>query len=130
MMRSHPPAKLLISVVVCLTLLHPPIMYHQPLGSLSLVSPAVAEARRALVLSTGAHVMVMTHDRKHFYKYFRGDTAIRILDTLRVKWSSPRLFNDPFDVQVDVRFPFTPGEFLARMATEIERAIFAKDEPT
>lgn len=73
--------------------------------------------------------MVKTHDREYFHKYVKGEDAVRILETLRVKWTSSRLFNDPFDVQVGIRFPFEPGLLLARTAAEIEKVLFAEDEP-
>ncbi len=39
-----------------------------------------------------------THDREHFYKYMPASTARLVLQTGRMRWSSPLLFNDPFDV--------------------------------
>lgn len=39
------------------------------------------------------------HDKEYFYKYVTADTAKLILKNLQVKYSSPILFNDPFDNQ-------------------------------
>lgn len=45
-------------------------------------------------------VMIKPHDRKYFYKYVSAKAAKRILDKCEIKWSSPLLFNDPFDCQI------------------------------
>jgi hypothetical protein len=39
-----------------------------------------------------------SHDREHFYKYMPASTARLVLRTGKLRWSSPLLFNDPFDV--------------------------------
>jgi hypothetical protein len=38
------------------------------------------------------------HDREYFYKYMPASTAKLVLQSGRLRWSSPLLFNDPFDV--------------------------------
>jgi len=40
-----------------------------------------------------------THNKDYFYKYVAADTAKLILKNLKVKYSLPKLFNDPFDNQ-------------------------------
>ena len=54
------------------------------------------------------------HDRTHFFKYMPAETARKVLLTRRLRWSSPFLFNDPFDVPRDIAHGFT--------ATDITRA--------
>jgi hypothetical protein len=44
-----------------------------------------------------------SHDRKCFYKYTTADTAKRVLQNNSLRWALPKLFNDPFDVQFDLR---------------------------
>lgn len=39
------------------------------------------------------------HDRSRFYKYVSAETAKIVLETKQVRYSSPLVFNDPFDVQ-------------------------------
>lgn len=39
------------------------------------------------------------HDRDRFYKYMSAETAVKVLEASTVRYSSPLLFNDPFDVQ-------------------------------
>ncbi len=41
------------------------------------------------------------HDKDYFYKYVSASTLIKILQFQTMRWSSPLLFNDPFDLQVD-----------------------------
>jgi len=73
--------------------------------------------------------MPKTHDRDHFHKYVTGPVAVKILDALQVRWSSARLFNDPFDTQVDLRFDFSVKERNKRLEEEIEKLIFSETEP-
>ena len=47
-----------------------------------------------------------SHDRKHFYKYMTAETAKMVLQNGTLRWSSPSLFNDPFDVQFDLHIEY------------------------
>jgi hypothetical protein len=47
-----------------------------------------------------------SHDRKHFYKYMTAETAKTVLQNGTLRWSSPSLFNDPFDVQFDLHIEY------------------------
>ncbi len=38
------------------------------------------------------------HDREYFYKYTKADAAMAIIKTRSLRWSSPLIFNDAFDV--------------------------------
>ena len=46
------------------------------------------------------------HERVHFYKYVTADAALKILTNRTLKYSSPLLFNDPFDIQFDLHFGY------------------------
>lgn len=41
------------------------------------------------------------HDRRFFYKYMPAETARIVLKKRTLRWSSPALFNDPFDIHPD-----------------------------
>ena len=41
------------------------------------------------------------HDRRFFYKYMPSETARIVLANRTLRWSSPVLFNDPFDIHPD-----------------------------
>src|SRR2546426_288374 len=84
----------------------------------------------ASVEKLGDLIVVITHNRKFFYKYVKGNDALSILDDSRVKWSHPRIFNDPFDVQADIRFPFSTDELTGRVAHVFEETIFSPVEPS
>jgi hypothetical protein len=45
------------------------------------------------------------HNRDGFFKYYTPEAAISTLESGSRKWSSPLLFNDPFDNQFDLDFP-------------------------
>lgn len=55
--------------------------------------------------------MIKTHDREYFYKYVTAEVAKLILETLKVRCSSPLLFNDPFDSQIPVKINSTEMDF-------------------
>jgi hypothetical protein len=59
------------------------------------------------------------HDRQRFYKYATARTAKVIISGRSLRWSSPLLFNDPFDVPRDMSLPFNTGELQAAIHGEI-----------
>jgi hypothetical protein len=66
-----------------------------------------------------------THDRQSFFKYMSAATANVVLTNRTLRWSSPILFNDPFDVPREMSFGLTPGDIVdalgRRMSDLIER---------
>jgi hypothetical protein len=50
------------------------------------------------------------HDVPFFYKYATAATALRIVINRTLRWSSPSLFNDPFDVPQEADLGFTPDQ--------------------
>lgn len=56
-----------------------------------------------------------THNRAYFYKYMPAETAALVLKAGKLRWSSPLLFNDPFDVPRSLAGDMT--------ATDIARAV-------
>jgi hypothetical protein len=47
---------------------------------------------------------------RRFYKYVTGEVARTVLATRQLRWSSPLLFNDPFDVRINLELPFATAE--------------------
>jgi hypothetical protein len=41
-----------------------------------------------------------------FYKYMAAETGKKVLEKSSLRWASPTLFNDPFDVQFDLRVEY------------------------
>ena len=72
----------------------------------------------------------MLHNRKYFYKYATLETVLTILQKRTVKYSSPAIFNDPFDTQTRIGFSFEESEFVKRYRDELYRLIFADAEPS
>ena len=56
----------------------------------------------------------MLKNKEHFYKYVTAETALLILQNRTLKYSSPILFNDPFDTQTKIAFSFDMSEFMER----------------
>jgi hypothetical protein len=61
--------------------------------------------------------MYKYHDKACFYKYVTSDVAKIILNTLKVKCSSPILFNDPFDSQIEIQHDVVSAEDLIKRTT-------------
>jgi len=55
--------------------------------------------------------MTKTPQRDLFFKYASASTAIKILEGSTVRYSSPVIFNDPFDIQSGLHFQFDTGSF-------------------
>ena len=71
--------------------------------------------------------MVKTHDREFFFKYTSAVGARAILTNLAVRWSSPLLFNDPFDAQLDFNPGFDPSRLPDLLLPRIEAMIHSDD---
>lgn len=71
----------------------------------------------------------MLHNREYFFKYVTAETALLILGSLKLKYSSPVLFNDPFDTQTRFDFDFEIDDFTHALNNEIYRLVHAEKEP-
>lgn len=67
--------------------------------------------------------MPRTHDRQSFFKYMPASTARAVLETRSLRWSSPLLFNDPFDVPRQLSFGITPQQLMEASARYIAQLI-------
>jgi hypothetical protein len=65
----------------------------------------------------------------YFYKYPSAETAIKILESKVFRYSSPLLFNDPFDVQTGLHFDFDVSQFPEKVWTLIERLVLQSARP-
>lgn len=72
----------------------------------------------------------MYHNRKYFYKYVTAKTALLILRTRKLKYSSPVTFNDPFDVQTRVDYGFELSDMMGAYKDEMYKLIYGDIEPT
>src|SRR5262245_8464513 len=59
-----------------------------------------------------------THDRESFFKYTTVSTAQIVLATRKLRWSSPILFNDFFDVPRELEVAFDRADFDRAMSEE------------
>ena len=70
------------------------------------------------------------HDRESFFKYMSASTARAVLTNRSLRWSSPILFNDPFDVPRELSFGITPDEFVKASARRMTHLISHPPEDT
>jgi hypothetical protein len=64
-----------------------------------------------------------THDRQSFFKYMSVATATIVLKNRTLRWSSPVLFNDPFDVPRELSFGLTPEGIVQALARRVAALI-------
>jgi len=64
------------------------------------------------------------HNRECFFKYLSAESAHRVISSKSLKWSSPLIFNDPFDHQTGFQIGFDGEEFAQGVMAAMERIIF------
>ena len=64
-----------------------------------------------------------------FYKYMTAEVGKIVLDSKKLRWSSPILFNDPFDVKREFSLGFESNEIREPLINELKRLVYAKDIP-
>jgi hypothetical protein len=57
----------------------------------------------------------MSSPPSRFYKYMKASTTKTVLESNSLRWSSPTLFNDPFDLQFDLQLKFDSDRVLNRV---------------
>jgi len=66
------------------------------------------------------------HQRTHFFKYTSANTAWMILRNRTFRYSSPVLFNDPFDIQTEIKFDFSIDDFPKLVMEKIKEIVLSK----
>mgnify|MGYP001573316075 FL=1 len=69
------------------------------------------------------------HSKTEFFKYTSASTAINILETATVRYSSPLLFNDPFDIQSGLHFDFDILAFPDTVLNRIRQLVESEQAP-
>ena len=69
------------------------------------------------------------HTKERFFKYTSASTALKILETSAVRYSSPLLFNDPFDVQSGLHFGFEINSLPEKVFQRIEELVASDTRP-
>lgn len=67
--------------------------------------------------------MPRSHDRQNFFKYTSPDAAIAILENSSFKWSSPKIFNDPFDHQAGFELAMNKDDFMREFVSSSLKVI-------
>jgi hypothetical protein len=68
------------------------------------------------------------HERRNFFKHLRADIAKTVIATRKLRWSSPLLFNDPFDFSQELRLGFDEAQ-LSAAVTEKIASLLERGEP-
>lgn len=68
------------------------------------------------------------HDRTCFYKYTSAEIAKIVVRNRTLRWSSPILFNDPFDITQELRLDFDT-ESLRKAVTDRFAALIERGKP-
>lgn len=60
-----------------------------------------------------------SHNQKYFFKYVTIETAMKVLKNGTLRWSAPRKFNDPFDIQFDMHVEYKEQELISDVVNEL-----------
>jgi hypothetical protein len=60
-----------------------------------------------------------SHNQKYFFKYLTVETAKKVLENGTLRWSAPRRFNDPFDIQFDMYVDYQERELINDVVNEL-----------
>ncbi|MBL8517423.1 MAG: DUF2971 domain-containing protein [Betaproteobacteria bacterium] len=82
-------------------------------------------ARSPITMTNLKHILAS----RPFYKYSSPDTAIEILRSRNVRYSSPQCFNDPFDIQAGLHFDFDIATLHEKVIDRIGELASASEEP-
>lgn len=69
------------------------------------------------------------HELPFLYKYMSAEVACIVLETGKLRWSSPLIFNDPFDVPPALELPFNEGDIAAALEQRIREYVLGTAEP-
>lgn len=69
------------------------------------------------------------HDRSNFFKYMSANTAEIVLRNSTLRWSSPLLFNDPFDIPRKMLPNISEKDVGAALALRLVEMLETKDYP-
>ena len=70
-----------------------------------------------------------THNRESFYKYCTAEALMSILESRKLRWSSPSRFNDPFDHQLQISMAEDSEDNKTWFLSQSERVVFGESEP-
>lgn len=59
------------------------------------------------------------HNQRFFYKYVTASVAKIVIATRKLRWSSPLLFNDPFDITQELRLNFDEHELASALTNRV-----------
>lgn len=68
--------------------------------------------------------------KRSFFKYLAPETALSVLKSRTVRYSSPLTFNDPFDVQSGLHFDFDIDVLQEKTLDRLEKLAAAPEEPS
>lgn len=69
------------------------------------------------------------HNRDRFFKYVSVSTALAVLERSAVRYSSPLIFNDPFDIQSGLHFPFDIDVLHEKVMQRMKELVTADQRP-
>jgi hypothetical protein len=64
-----------------------------------------------------------------FYKYLSPEASVSVLENRTLKWSLPKLFNDPFDFPTEIDFSFSGDELTKALMDELVKFAYGPEEP-
>lgn len=69
------------------------------------------------------------HDHARFFKYTSLETALKVIESKKFRWTSPTLFNDPFDHQSGLIATYDSERFANLLTESVKRIVFDDVQP-
>ena len=69
------------------------------------------------------------HGREHFFKFYSAKSALKIIESNSLQWSSPLSFNDPFDTQTSLIGRVDVNLFSDRFVDSLRAIVFDDELP-
>lgn len=70
-----------------------------------------------------------SHDRGHFFKYLNASTGKIVLKNRTLRWSTPALLNDPFDMQFDLHVTLDRAAVKAAPLEKLWNSFYGDNPP-
>jgi hypothetical protein len=81
------------------------------------------------VVSKPREGLLPRNGKQYFFKFYGAETALKIIESSSLQWSSPLSFNDPFDTQTGLIGKVDVGQFSDRFVNSLRSIVFDEELP-
>jgi hypothetical protein len=93
------------------------------------IDPRNPEVEKRIQEALADYKFERQHSQEFFYKYTSAETAKKVLTSSKFRYSSPLIFNDPFDNHAGMHIDFDIGDFVNLFFNRLEEIVLAPEDP-